>query len=155
MWQNIFEPPANEVNNDKVLAQFVTQVHRVYRAVNEMGGEVAARHDLFVGELDVVSLLGGGGCLRMGDVAKRLSISPSNAMRIFKQLEENGLVTRGRAENSDREVIARLSERGEMLYQRCCPQMVSEARSMFNGVLSTQEQATLLGLLGKLNGIHI
>ena len=46
------------VAREKVLVQLVSQVCRVHKVVNEMGGEVAARHDLFVGELDVVNLLG-------------------------------------------------------------------------------------------------
>ncbi len=140
------------VAREKVLVQLVGQVCRVHKVVNEMGGEVAARHDLFVGELDVVNLLGRTPGLRMGDVAHRLSISPPNATRIVKPLEEKRLVWRSRAENSDREVIARLTDEGFSVHERCSPQIVGEAKALFDTALSPEEQSVLLSLLQKLDG---
>ena len=130
----------------------VNQVNQAHRVFNDMGGEVAARFALFVGEMDVINVLGKIGSHRMGQMARRLLISPPNATRIVKQLEEKGLVHRSRSEASDREVIVRLTEEGSKLYNECFPQIACEAQARFDTALSPEEQSTLLTLLQKLNG---
>ena len=91
------------------LVRAVGQVQRMFR---EIAIGIAADFDLFLGEMDALMALAESGELRMGDVAKRMSISPTNATRLIKQLEGKGLVRRTRSMASNREVFACLTARG-------------------------------------------
>ena len=63
------------------LVRAVGQVQRMFR---EIAIGIAADFDLFLGEMDALMALAESGELRMGDVAKRMSISPTNATRLIK-----------------------------------------------------------------------
>lgn len=132
------------------LAGLINRVHRVLQGVS---AEVAERNDLFVGELDAIAALGGGGNgMRMGDMARAMLVSAPNATRIVKQLEDRGLAQRGPSAKSDREVIVRLTVKGEDAFRACLPQLETELQGALDSALLDGEQDQLYQLLRKLGG---
>jgi len=129
---------------------FVGLIYRAHRAFQGIGNEVAERNGLYIGEMDAIITLGRAGGMRMGDMARAMLVSAPNATRIVKQLEGRGLAQRGRSSTSDREVIVRLTPKGQEAYQGCLPQLEHDAASLVDGVLSADEQRELGVLLDKL-----
>ena len=125
-------------------------IYRAHRALQGIGNEVAERNGLYIGEMDAIITLGRAGGMRMGDMARAMLVSAPNATRIVKQLEGRGLAQRGRSSTSDREVIVRLTPKGEEAYRGCLPQLEHDAGSLVDGVLSADEQRQLGALLEKL-----
>ncbi len=125
-------------------------IYRAHRALQGIGNDVAERNGLYIGEMDAIVTLGRAGGMRMGDMARAMLVSAPNATRIVKQLEGRGLAQRGRSSTSDREVIVRLTAKGEEAYQGCLPQLQRESATYVDGVLSAEDQQQLRGLLDKL-----
>lgn len=130
------------------LAGLITRVHRVLQGVS---AEVAERNDLYVGQMEAIAVLGAGSAMRMGDIARAMSVSAPNATRIVKQLEDRGFAQRGPSAHSDREVIAQLTAKGEDIFRACRPKLEAEIQSAFSSALSDAEQDQLYQLLHKLN----
>jgi DNA-binding MarR family transcriptional regulator len=125
---------------------------RAARALERTGIDTASSFGLSGGEMNVIDSLGNTAGLRMSDVARRMLISAPNVTRLVKRLEERGLVRRERSAESDREVIVRLTRRGESLFERTYPAGVSAVTELLDAALTGDEQRTLLGLLRKLGG---
>ncbi len=131
------------------LAGLINRVHRVLQGVS---AEVAGRNDLYVGEMEALAALGRGSAMRMGDMARAMLVSAPNATRIVKQLEDRGFAQRGPSAKSDREVIVRLTAKGEDAVRACLPQLETGLQVALDSALSDGEQDQLYQLLGKLGG---
>ena len=132
------------------LAGLINRVHRVLQGVS---AEVAGRNDLYVGEMEALAALGhGGSAMRMGDMARAMLVSAPNATRIVKQLEDRGFAQRGPSAKSDREVIVRLTARGEDAFRACLPQLETDLQGVLDSALLDAEQDQLYQLLRKLGG---
>lgn len=127
-------------------------INRAHRVLQGLSAEVAERNDLYVGEMEAIAALGRGSAMRMGDMARAMLVSAPNATRIVKQLEDRGLAQRGPSANSDREVIVRLTPKGEDAFRACLPQLETEIQSALDSALSDREQDQLYQLLRKLGG---
>ena len=127
-------------------------IHRVHRVLQGVSAEVAGRHNLYVGEMEALAALGRGSSMRMGDMARAMLVSAPNATRIVRQLEDRGLARRGPSAKSDREVIVRLTAKGEDAIQACLPQLERELQGTLDAALSDGEQDQLYQLLRKIGG---
>lgn len=128
-------------------------INRVHRVLQGVSAEVAERNDLYVGEMAALATLGrGSGGMRMGDMALALQVSAPNATRIVKQLEGRGFAQRAPSARSDREVIVRLTAKGEDAIRACLPPLETEIQSVLDSALSDGEQDQLFQLLRKLGG---
>ncbi len=136
--------------DDRAPLDLVRLIYRAHRTLQGIGGAVAEGNGLFVGEMDAIITLGRAGGMRMGDMARAMVVSAPNATRIVKQLEGRGLVRRGRSATSDREVIVRLTPKGEEAFQGCLPQLERDSSLLVDAVLSAEEQRQLRVLLEKL-----
>jgi DNA-binding MarR family transcriptional regulator len=133
-----------------VLAGLINRVHRVLQGI---GADVAGRCNLYLGEMEALAALGrGGSAMRMGDMARAMLVSAPNATRIVKQLENRGFAERGPSAKSDREVIVRLTEKGEDAFQTCLRELETELQGALDSVLLDGEQDQLCQLLLKLAG---
>lgn len=88
--------------------------------------------------------------LRMCDLAQLSLLTRSHATQIIKQLEGRGLVLRRRSPESEREVLASLTEEGRELFERVYPAHYEFLRGCFDSRLSKPEQKELTALLRKL-----
>jgi len=107
------------------------------------------QEDLSVAEFDVIRALGNSDGLRMKEVARALgaSSSASNATRVCIMLEKRGLVRRQRADDNDREVIARLTEAGKRKFDACFAPIRTFTDQFVDTALTAAEQEQLLVLL--------
>jgi DNA-binding MarR family transcriptional regulator len=108
--------------------------------------------DLSLAEFDVMATLGNTQGMRMKDVAARMmtSSSTSNVTRICIGLEKRGILERHRSPESDREVIAALTPRGEKMFQELFPKVAAFTREFADSHFSHDELVTLAELLGRL-----
>lgn len=113
-----------------------------------------AQAEMSFPELDVILTLGNTQGMRMKDIAGRMmgSSSTSNVTRLCITLEKRGLLTRKRSPESDREVIASLTNDGQALFEKLFPKVVAFVRDYANDALSESELETLHGLLVRLGG---
>ena len=105
---------------------------------------------LTLGEYDVLVTLRNGPAegLRMGDLARRVVLSPSGITRVVARLERAGLVARVAA--NARVVRATLTERGRVALDRAAPVHLAGVREAFLDRLSEAEAATLAEIWGRL-----
>ncbi len=101
-------------------------------------------------EFDMIATLGNTQGLRMHELAQRMITSPANVTRVARALEARGLVERARSADSGREVICRLTAKGERLFAELYPKAARYTIDVLDGILSRDEQATLEKLLERL-----
>lgn len=88
---------------------------------DQFGDEALAAHGLSIAMWRVMAALAAGGGQRQIDLADLTSIDASTLSRLVSRLVRMGLVTRGRAASSNREVAVKLSEKGNALVARLIP----------------------------------
>jgi DNA-binding MarR family transcriptional regulator len=101
-------------------------------------------------ELDLLLGLGNSEGTRMGDLANMLITSPANVTRLCASLEKRGLVQRRRSEESDRVVLASLTEEGDRLFKEYFPRTANYTLATVNSALTEEECDQLSDLLDKL-----
>lgn len=124
---------------------------RAHAAVMQKTREfVEAETGFSVTEFDMIVELGNQKGLRMSDLATKLVVSPANVTRLAQALSAKGLVVRERAEHSDREVLARLTPKGQALFEKHFPKATSFMAGLMDDRLTAAEQSKLAELLEKL-----
>jgi DNA-binding MarR family transcriptional regulator len=97
-------------------------VNRVGTIVAEQfGADALVRHGLSIAEWRVLAVLASNGGQRQIDLADLTSIEASTLSRLVSRLIRMGLVTRTRSANSNREVVVKLSPKGQTLAARLIP----------------------------------
>lgn len=94
--------------------------------------------------------LGNTDGLKMGEIARELLVTKGSITQLVKEMEINGYVTKARNPNNEREVIVRLTEKGENTFATAYPRRAELLKTLFGQILAPDEQATLLSLLRKL-----
>lgn len=108
------------------------------------------RADLPGSELDVLLTLGNTNGMRMCELAAKMLTSAPNVTRLVKCVESKGLVKRQRSTASERDVIARLTPKGEEIFADVYPKVYQFWKRKFDALLSKDEQKQLLALLEKI-----
>jgi DNA-binding MarR family transcriptional regulator len=121
------------------------------KLVEEHRRYLTQHHELLMTEFDMIAALGNTKGLRMGELANAMITSPANVTRVAQALQKRGLVERARSDQSDREVIARLTPAGEEFFRKHFVEVASFSRTLIDGALTAAEQSQLVGLLDKLN----
>jgi DNA-binding MarR family transcriptional regulator len=101
-------------------------------------------------QLDLLLALGNREGTRMGDLASMLITSPANVTRLCVSLEKKGLVKRQRSEESDRVVLASLTEEGDRLFKEYFPKTANFTQEIIASALTEKECVELSDLLDKL-----
>ena len=86
----------------------------------------------------------------MTDLAERTLMTKSNCTRVMKCLERKGLARRERGPESDREVLASLTDEGQALFRRVYPLQYQHLKALYDSRLTEQEQEQLIALLNRL-----
>lgn len=123
-----------------------------HHALQQRARQVATRHRLQSGELNVIDVLGKFGATTMGELARRTFISPASTTRTVKDLEARRLVARRPDARSKRVVTVALTARGRAVFAKCFPAIFALAVEYFDARLTPAERARLVGLLEKLTG---
>jgi len=86
--------------------------------------------------------------MRMADLARSVSRSPSALTRLVARLESRGLV--GRTRHSPTEVSVNLTDRGVALLAEAAPRHLEMVDQLFWAPLTAHQRATLAALSGRL-----
>jgi DNA-binding MarR family transcriptional regulator len=113
---------------------------------NDAHRNILRRFGLSLSEFDVLAALGNTQGMRMKDIATHLmtSSSPSNVTRLCIALEKRGLVERQRSQDSDREVIARLTPQGDTIFQKLFAHIPHYSAAFVDSALTEHEQLVVV-----------
>jgi DNA-binding MarR family transcriptional regulator len=128
-------------------------MRRIWRAaaqLSDLHQPHFERLDIPMVEFDLLATLGNTEGMRMKDLATTMVTTASNVTRVCAVMEKKGLVKRQRAPNSDREVIARLTDEGQRLFEDLFPKTVNFSAQLIDTALEPEEQKQLASLLEKL-----
>jgi DNA-binding MarR family transcriptional regulator len=115
----------------------------------QFGDEALAPHGLSIAMWRVMAVLASAGRQRQIDLADLTSIDASTLSRIVTRLVRQGLVTRARSTNSNREVVVSLSAKGSALVSRLIPRAQAIETDASAG-LSAQELAVVKRCLRRI-----
>ena len=87
----------------------------------QFGAAALSRHGLSIAEWRVLAVLASNGGQRQIDLADLTSIEASTLSRLVTRLVRMGHATRTRSANSNREVVVKLSPKGQTLVARLIP----------------------------------
>ena len=110
---------------------------------DQFGADALARHDLSIAMWRVMAALAANGRQRQIDLADLTSIDSSTLSRLVTRLVQIGIVTRTRSTSSNREVVVKLSAKGNAVVGRLIPIALDYERAAI-GDLSAQELRTRL-----------
>ena len=97
-------------------------VNRVGSIVaDQFGAEALVPHGLSIAMWRVMAALASNGAQRQIDLSDLTSIDASTLSRLVSRLMRTGIVTRTRSASSNREVIVKLSAKGQALVARLIP----------------------------------
>ncbi len=108
-------------------------------------------HGLSIDMWRVLAALSSNGGQRQVDLSEMTSIDVSTMSRLVSRLVRLGLVTRGRSETSNREVVVALSGKGRALVQRLIP-IAIELEKKASAGLSAKEVAEAKRVLTRMYG---
>jgi DNA-binding MarR family transcriptional regulator len=111
--------PAAKLDLGDYLPYLVNRVGTII--AEQFGADALARHGLSIAEWRVLAVLASNGGQRQIDLADLTSIEVSTLSRLVTRLVRMGLVTRSRSASSNREVLVRLSPKGQTLVARLIP----------------------------------
>ena len=131
-------------------------LHAHHDVTTTLDAELRAEHALSWGSYDVLLRLARapGNALRMSDLAGRVLLSPSGLTRLVDQLEEDGLVERGRTEEDARVVLAHLTERGRQAVRQASRTHLRGIREHFTRRLTRTQLRSLTTILETITGPH-
>ena len=111
--------PSAKIDLGDYLPYLVNRVGTII--AEQFGAEALARHGLSIAEWRVLAVLASNGGQRQIDLADLTSTEASTLSRLVTRLVHMGLATRTRSANSNREVVVKLSTKGQSLVARLIP----------------------------------
>jgi MarR family transcriptional regulator, organic hydroperoxide resistance regulator len=127
-------------------------VNRVGTIIAEQfGADALARHGLSIAEWRVLAVLASNGGQRQIDLADSTSIEPSTLSRLVSRLVRMSLMTRTRSASSNREVVVKLSAKGQALVARLIPVARDYEAAAIAGITAS-ELAALKRCLRRMYG---
>jgi DNA-binding MarR family transcriptional regulator len=145
-------PPAKhpaKLDLGDYLPYLVNQVGTII--AEQFGADALARHGLSIADWRVLAVLASNGGQRQIDLADLTSIEASTLSRLVTRLVRTGLVTRTRSANSNREVVVKLSPKGQTLVARLIPIARDYEAAAIAGITAS-ELASLKRCLRRMYG---
>ncbi len=131
--------------------RFFRAVFRANAAIREGHRRHLEKHGLALSEFDLVASLGNSSGKRMKELAEGMITSPSNVTRVCMALEKRGLVTRQRSDASDREVLARLTPKGQALFEEIFLDVAAFTRQMIRAGLGEKDMRLVADALDRFS----
>jgi DNA-binding MarR family transcriptional regulator len=132
--------PSAKIDLGDYLPYLVNRVGTII--ADQFGAEALSRHGLSIAEWRVLAVLASNGGQRQTDLADLTSIEASTLSRLVSRLVRMGLATRTRSANSNREVVVKLSTKGQSLVARLIPIACDYEAAAIAG-MTAQELAVL------------
>lgn len=102
-------------------------------------------------EFDFLAALGNTDGLRMKDLARAMISTPSNVTRVCAAMEKKGVAVRERSKESDREVIAKLTDTGQQRFEELFPKIVEFTTATIDELMPEADQAAVAEALERLD----
>jgi DNA-binding MarR family transcriptional regulator len=115
-----------------------------------LDADLRAQVDLCFTDFDAMITLSAaeGATMRMADLARAVSRSPSTLTRLVARLEKRGLVVRSRPTAT--EVVVTLTDQGYALLARAAPEHLAHVDQLFWSRLTTAQRDQMGTLCGRL-----
>ena len=123
---------AKKLDLDNYLPYLVNRVGNII--ADQFGEEALAPHGLSIAMWRVMAALASTGGQRQIDLADLTSIDASTLSRLVSRLVRMGVVTRTRSTSSNREVVVKLSPKGQTLVGRLIPIALEYGSQATSGV---------------------
>jgi MarR family transcriptional regulator, organic hydroperoxide resistance regulator len=141
--------PSSRLDLGEYLPYLVNRVGTI--VADQFGEEALAPHRLSIAMWRVMAALASTGGQRQIDLADLTSIDSSTLSRLVTRLVRTGLATRTRSASSNREVVVKLSAKGNTLVSRLVP-IAREYEVAAIAGLTPQELAVLKRCLRHIYG---
>ena len=125
---------------------------RTYQAFASYDAAGYQESGLTVPQADVIFSLGNTDGMTLGEIGDRTLITKGTLTGIVDRLEDKGLVVREACDDDRRCTLARLTRKGERVFEDEFPRQIRYLKKRFDR-LSTAEQKTALRSLQKLRAI--
>jgi len=129
--------------------QILVALRRIIRAVDLHSQSLSQKHHLTGPQLVVLRKIIDHGELTIGQLAKRVSLSPATVTGIVDRLEMRQWVTRKRNDNDRRQVFVSVTRKG-LTVSRKAPRLLQERFVDEFEKLSNNEQGQILDVLNKI-----
>ncbi len=122
------------------------------RVEQELGSELARACGLSVSEFDALFYLRlhASDLLRIGDLQAAVDLSQPALSRLVARLEQRGLLCREPVPEDARAATLRLTPAGEKVLEKASQVHTQVVHNVFASRFTDEEQATLLGILGRI-----
>lgn len=141
--------PLNEHDEQTCISIFRDLLHARHQLYKLASG-VAAEANLHAAELNVIDILGKKGPISMGRLSDETFISPANTTYTVRKLEVAHLVQRLRSKNSERSVTVTLTKKGQTLFRRYYPAVLTAVDDYLSERLSSTDKKHLARILARL-----
>ncbi len=135
--------------NDSACRAVLVSLRRIIRAVDCHSRALAQKHGLTGPQLVVLSELASAREIRVGELARKISLSHATVSGVLDRLEKRGLVSRIRGGSDRRIVTVGLTESGRVAQGKAPPLLQEEFLSEF-GKLGEEEQTQILSALQRV-----
>jgi DNA-binding MarR family transcriptional regulator len=142
--------------SDTELRAWQALLHAHHQVTRVLDAELRDEHGLSLGDYDVLLRLARapGRSLRMTELAKRVTMSPSGLTRMVDRLVEEELVERERSDQDARVTLAKLTERGRQALRRAAATHLRGIREHFTGRLAQKQLVNVASALETITGPH-
>lgn len=113
-------------------------IHRIAVRIEDSINTKARKYRLRVGEIRVLMRVLDHGDLTVGELAEMTSIESSALSHLLRRLDEEGLVTRTRSANDNRQVFVSLTERGKSFVTMLRPYIREYNQAAESGIKSEE-----------------
>lgn len=134
------------VAGDSVCYAVLVSLRRIIRAVDCHSRALAQKHGLTGPQLVVLGELASAGETRVGELARKISLSHATVSGVLDRLEKRGLVRRTRGGSDRRSVTVALTEAGRAAHGKAPPLLQEDFLAKF-GKLNEGEQTQILSAL--------
>jgi DNA-binding MarR family transcriptional regulator len=100
---------------EKMVAEIMDNIRRVFQVVNEQSKHVERETGLTGPQVWAIKVLSSQGTVRVSDLARKMYLHPTTVVGILDRLEKRGLVFRTRSLEDRRVVDVALTEEGRRL----------------------------------------
>mgnify|MGYP000456893273 CR=1 FL=1 len=117
-----------------------------------LGSALARECGLGLSDFEVLLALRDAGAARrrIGDLGDAVALSQSALSRLVDRLEHQGLVVRSKTDDDHRAVLVSLTDEGSEMLRKAVPLHAACVRDHLLNLLTEEEQATLVGILGRI-----
>jgi DNA-binding MarR family transcriptional regulator len=133
----------------RAVDSLVENLFRLWREIRRAGKTVARQRDLTIQQFLILRLLDRHGPLPMGELARRVGVTPGSMTTACKRLERMGLVERRRGDGDGRVVVVTVTAEAAATLAAWRERQREALRGLL-ATLSEAEQAELGRLVEKL-----